>query len=1061
MNNFLIYNSSAGSGKTFTLTKEFLKLVLVNENPRYIQNILAITFTNAATQEMKERVMDSLKDMAESDSNAYINLIGKELGLSKDVLRTRAENSYQFILHNYSQLSIMTLDSFSSKVVNAFKFDLNLPYTFETLLDLNDVIGEAVEDLLMKVGEEGSEELETILREFAKDRLDNDKSSINIQRDIAKSFEKYMRETQKSNIQFDEFSLEDWNEITFKCKETLKKTLNSCKDLIENLLSIINSKGLEVVDFKRGANGGLLSKLESFLILINNKEWKKLFDSFPYTSTIQEGIDQGDWYSKTSSKKEIIDAIHPILSSKLTEFEKLLNEGTFLLFKFLEKEYYFKLNSFLTDSVNRILAERNQVPLSEFNKKIENVIRTEPVPYIYERLAEKYNHILIDEFQDTSPRQFTNLLPLFENTLIDNKVSMIVGDVKQAIYAFRGGDYRLFKSLLAGNENELLETIDAEEFQVSQSESLLQNRNIKNLEYNYRSAKEIVEFNNAFFGTIAEATSYDSVREIYSHVHQKINENTKSGGHVSIEFFSDEESDERLLEQISQLISFGYRYSDIAILTRSNGDAQSMAQLLQTNGISVNSFEALNIKNRIEVCLLVEILKLKTNPQDSLIRFHVLQYYALVFNIQWNTIEEILGGPISTFFQFLSLNSVSDLSISKALEDDFYKSTEYLIQYFGFWEKSDVSPYVLKFLDVVLEFIQTKSPDIHEFLYYWNSKSNISINAEDTNGVVISTIHKSKGLEYPVVILPRFSYDFFKKPSEEWVDISELNVKEFKTSSGVEFKNLVLNINQKPDSPLFKVLEKYYVSKILETINETYVAFTRPTERLYVFSQIGFNAKGDLKEYSSNTNSFLLDYFRKKSIVIQDAMRFVVFEGVPQKINQTTSPQILREKIEPQAIDFDSTQFQLRFSSYQDIVRPEIVLGNSIHQYLEKIRTTIDFEKARQEIQEGDFGNEEKEFCLSILNNLESSTDLSVFFDENSQILIEKEILQKGIPIRRPDRIVLQGNKAWVMDYKTGQKSPGHKSQIKEYKDLLASMGYSIQKAYLVYLHDFEIEEVV
>jgi ATP-dependent helicase/nuclease subunit A len=565
LKNFTVYSSSAGSGKTFTLTKEFLKIILSNSEPLYFRHVLAITFTNAASSEMKDRLMKALKGISESEDNHFGKLIASETGLDLAIIRGRASQIFQEIINNYSLLSIMTLDAFSSQVVNTFKFDLNLPFSFETLLDKRVVISEAVKNVFDQIGSDP--ELENIIRNFAMSKLDEDVNWQNLAKNIYEQYMEYFENDANTQEEIAILDEEQYEVIRKKVEWFLKENIRLAKENALNGLKIIADNDLTVDDFFQKKTGvfGYFEKIKRIT-------WSNFsFVSGEMNSYVLAAVQDDKWYTDKAPNQFKIDLIKNQLRNYLNAISQLLNPIQIFVYQsFLKKVYVFNLMKHIANEVNMILNDKNQAFLSSFGDKINSIVKDEPVPFIYERLGEYYNHILLDEFQDTSSQQFTNLLPLLDNALGKGMNSLLVGDEKQSIYSFRGGNGVLLPYLAAKKEENLVDTLSLGFHQQDQLGSVLRELKAEKLAFNYRSSREIIAFNNSFFKHIADKSLNQNVRDFYGVVHQETPENAIEGGFVEFKDVEKTMVNLALKQEIDYLLSIGYGLGDMAVLVNSN-----------------------------------------------------------------------------------------------------------------------------------------------------------------------------------------------------------------------------------------------------------------------------------------------------------------------------------------------------------------------------------------------------------------------------------------------------------------------------------------------------------
>ncbi|MCD4746178.1 MAG: UvrD-helicase domain-containing protein, partial [Bacteroidales bacterium] len=610
-----VYKSSAGSGKTFTLVKEYLKIVL--SEPDKFRNILAITFTNKAANEMKERIISYLEELSinNSDSNTIKYLLPdliKETGLEHIIISQRAEKVLELILHNYSDFAISTIDSFVHKIIRTFARDLHIPLNFEVELDTDDLISKSTDLLISNVGND--EKLTKTLIRFIETKTDNEQSW-HIENDIQQFAKSLLNEDGYIYIEkLRKLSLDDFSGINRKINEVIKKFENNLKDIAISANNLIKEKNIPHSAFYQGRSG--INKY--FEYIVNNR-----FDKLEPNSHVNKTIEEDKWYGGKAdyTEKQAIDSIKTNLIECFHNIQDILAEHyeQYIVFKLLNRNIYpIAVLNEIEKVINEIKAQNNIVHISEFNKKIADIVLNEPVPFIYERLGEKYKYFLIDEFQDTSVLQWQNLLPLIDNSLAENNFNMIVGDGKQAIYRWRNGEVEQLAKLpeiFKKNDNPFIN---------EREQNLIRNYKSKNLNSNYRSEAEIVNFNNKFFSEIVNIIP-ETYRTIYDNQKQEFDVENK-GGMVQIEFIDkniteipyDELNFIKIKETIEDLVRDNFFWKDIAILCRNNKNASKIARYLLMNEIDVISSESLLLSSSPEVNFIVAMIRFIFDPSDDI-----------------------------------------------------------------------------------------------------------------------------------------------------------------------------------------------------------------------------------------------------------------------------------------------------------------------------------------------------------------------------------------------------------------------------------------------------------
>jgi ATP-dependent exoDNAse (exonuclease V) beta subunit len=880
---FKIYSSSAGSGKTYTLTKEYLKLALQNDNPHYFKTILAITFTNDAANEMKVRIVNTLRHFAYLDqvsakerknAESLLNVIAEELRERPAKIQERARKVFMKILYNYADFSVSTIDKFVNKVTSAFTRELEIPYNYEVDLDTEQLLQNAIDRVLEKVGRENKEKLSDFVVDWVTQKAEEGKNWSKVAEDLAEFAKNLMNENAYIFLaQLRELAMEDFKVIARHLADFQVDLEKKIKNWAKEAQGLIDGQGLEDKDFSYGKNG-IAGYFRKFID-------KKFEIPEKFNANIRKMIEQDKWASDKKGNPKI-DLIKNQLADFIEKTEKNLEKygGIFELIDNLRPNLYkLALIQEIEAELADVKRENNSIHISDTNKKIAEIISTEPVPYIYERVGEKYHHILIDEFQDTSLLQWQNLLPLVENNLSEGHFNLIVGDSKQAIYRWRGGEMEQLVYLYKNKIEDLVEmSAESSPFTAERYEMLQLNHLPAQLNYNYRSTAEVIEFNNTFFKTIVESdfgAIYPLLPQIYDEdFAQKIPENArKTGGHVEIEFLGkgdlyQEQTHQKILETIDKLTTQGYAWRDIAILTRGNLQGSQIANLLKDNKIDVISQDSLTLISDDKVRFLVAMLKVIHRPEDRLSKSEALYlFYKVVKGIipdphTNQAIKDIIGQSIIAFYARISAEGYP-IHYPKLQAMNLYELIEKLIGIFRLLHNQPKLDYLFRFLDVILQFNLQKDATLGDFLEYWEErKNNLSINSpKDQNAVTVTTIHKSKGLEYPIVIFPFVDFLFTpKKGATMWVHLEDEVFNFYQDETLKILQTALVSINKKLENT--PVADQYIAEmqkNFIESLNLLYVAFTRAVQGLYIFTKNeDFERHNDPKKAGPTTVNFLL-----------------------------------------------------------------------------------------------------------------------------------------------------------------------------------------------------------
>lgn len=894
---FKIYSSSAGSGKTYTLTKEYLKLVLQEENPYYFRHILAITFTNDAANEMKARILkalanftffESLQENKQQEAQQLLSAISQEIEIDIEVLKARASQVFQKIIYNYADFSISTIDSFVNSVINAFTKELEIPHNYEVSLDTEQLMKVTIQRVLEKVGEDGKEDLSKIVVSWAIDKINAGKSWSRINSELVEFAKRDLtnERSYKYVQKLAHLTLEDFTKLNQQLRSYVESIETEIQNIAQEAAQLIRQAGIAIDDFYRKKQG-----VGNYIEKISTGE--DLFK--PANSYVQSALKEDIWYSK-KNKNDQIDAIAPQLKQFLLDIDatRSKHQLKYQLAKLiLSNIYKVSLIQEIENELQEVKQEMNAIHISDTNKKIAKIVAHEPIPFIYERIGERYHHILIDEFQDTSVMQWLNLLPLIENNLSEAKFNLVVGDAKQAIYRWRGGE---MEQLVYLYQNKVKSLVDFGEeglpFLEDRYNFISQYQQPEQLRYNYRSSQEIIEFNNHFFRILVEQSlvhQYPLIPAIYDeYFEQQIPEaNQKKGGHVEISFVEKgetytENTLNRLLIAINQAVESGFSWGDIAILCRKNKHAQEVANFLEEQQIAIISQDSLLLKSDEKVSFLIAIIKVIAFPEDKLIKSEALYlfYKAIKKEIpdeETNeAIKETVNSHVFDFFEKI-ISEGYPVDYLQLQQLGVYELVEKLIAQFKLLEQKNNLEYIFQFLDVVLAFSFQNASSVGEFLSHWaEKKDSLSINLpKGKDAITVTSIHKSKGLEYPVVLIPFVDWNF-TQADNIWVSFEESNLEEVTHSA---LPTSLVAANQSLQATIFKEqYEQEMEKKFIENFNLLYVAFTRPVYRLHIIAK---NPGDSVNKPIRNANQLIARYLMYSERLTEGtpAENYVIAEG--------------------------------------------------------------------------------------------------------------------------------------------------------------------------------------
>ena len=1039
MNNiapFKVFNASAGSGKTFNLVKSYLKLLFKTENIFGFRNILAMTFTNKAVGEMKERILKKLKDFSEEtvlDGNdAMFNALCLELNLQPEYVNKKAKTLLSTIMHNYAAFDISTIDGFNHRLIRTFAYDLKLPINFEVELDTEALLNEAVDSLIAKAGTD--KKLTKILIDFAIEKADDDKSW-DISNDLNKIAKKLTNENDIPHLKeaLKDKTLDDFESVKISLIKQIKSTENQIIDNAKSILTTFENNGLTKADFSRGT---LFNHFEKASLLQTNGL---------YNNQLESNIEENKVYTTKldANKKDIIDSLLPEIGLTYKTIKAAVYNLTFLKAIYKNVTPLSVLNAINTE-LQLIKDNENKLLISEFNTLISNQLKDQPTPFIYERIGEKFRHYFIDEFQDTSEMQWNNLIPLIENSLTAENLkgekgsTMIVGDAKQAIYRWRGGKAEQFIDL----------TEDKNPFPVD--------KKLIELEENYRSHKNIVNFNNSFFKYISN-TSFRN--EHYANLYKKANQNPtiKEEGYVSFQFLDLKESEDdketlyakETYNTLKKCLDNGYDLKDICVLVRKKKEGIAVANYLSENDIKIMSSETMLIDNSESVQLINNILRLLVNPNNFEVRINVLHYLASTFNVEdkHTFFNQNLKLNIDTFFGSFKQFGI-DFNTTEIAQLSLYDSVEDIARQFNLLQTSDA--FVQFYLDLILEFSQKHITGISGFLdYYDNKKDSLSIvSPNNQNAVQIMTIHKSKGLEFPVVIFPFADLDIYREiDPQEWFPIDKTLFNGF-SKTLINFNSDVENFGEIGQN----IYTKHKAEQELDNINLLYVALTRPVEQLHVISKIDNNLN-ELNSYSKLFQSYL-----QTEQLWSDNQTFYEFGNSKREI--IPAEKSLETSSNKNIISVNKKEHNIKIITKSGYLwdtnqQHAIEKGNIIHDIMSKIYTKDDIDFAINLALDNGFINDDQvEGITKNINDIVNQKDLKEFFTDQYTIYNERDILTSTGQMIRPDRLVIRDNQATIIDYKTGLPNPKYEQQLEIYATHLKEMGYQISNKILVFIND-------
>ncbi|MFZ5554362.1 MAG: UvrD-helicase domain-containing protein [Bacteroidota bacterium] len=1031
----VVYNSSAGSGKTYTLVKEYLSLALKASSPWYFRKILAITFTNKAAAEMKERVLDHLvqlsqyppvSEKAKSVLEDYVKFTGMNpLQLSEKAALVRFS-----MLHHYADISICTIDSFVHRLVRTFSKDLGLVTDFDVETDAVSLIEQAVDQLVSEAGRD--KEITQILLEFTRQRTEDEKGW-NIEQEIARFAEIILREDSIGPLKkLRVVSPVVFGEIRNVLRKEISETENRLKEICSKGRHIITDKGLTKEDFQFAGSGvaalfykGADGKLDKLTL---EKRFEKV---------LAEGILLPS--DKAKTRKEDIASVSAELVSLLREI-KLLADNRIKKYVSAKHLYSRIYHLSLLNEVNRrceqMKEDKGIVLIADLNRMITEIIRDEPAPFIYERLGERYSHILIDEFQDTSVMQWHNFIPLIENSLAAGNINLLVGDAKQSIYRWRNGEMEQLVNLPGIYPQQNLSRLQKEREKIFAA-----NLNKNELKINYRSRNEIVQFNNAFFRNFYIQKEGD-LKKVYDTFHQEL-PGDRPGGYVEVRIIPKEEKDttttylQWILETIRKNRDAGFSFSEMAVLCRRKQEGSAVAVYLGENNIPVISADSLLLGSSSSAGLLASYLRLSADRNNATAKTLYIENY-----VSFHGLKESLHHFPDNHFTAVPFPPEGKKQFSWSYS--FYQMAEDAVSVLGLSRKD---PFLSSLLDHILTFSSRGGYTLTEFTRWWDEKGKYTPagTASDADAVKILTIHKSKGLQYPLVIFPFVNWKIKKGKEWVWTELRNNEAEQLPVALMRVSKDVM------ETSGYEDIYEEENEKTIIDQFNLLYVAFTRAEERLYIFT----------------------DEKNKGGYMNEDLLRFLPEElnhdGTSLYLGNGDALRIKKDKPEKKKINLPrefapadwKKHLRISFEVNRNAKEEQARFGNLLHEVLGKINSEDEAERVTgMMVKKGLITPVEESGLIAEAKKLFRSPFIQELFSVPAETKKEFEIADEAGKIYRADRMVKIGGKYRLVDFKTGIRKKEHVAQIKKYGDLLEAAGFSEVEKFLYYTGENEYIKV-
>ena len=1055
----LVYKASAGSGKTFTLAVEYIKHLI--RNPYAYRHILAVTFTNKATTEMKERILGQLLGIWTNDkaSAPYLNKLVEELDMPEKDIQEAAGKALNLIIHDYSRFRVETIDSFFQSVMRNLSRELELGANLNIELDNTTALGEAVDSMIEKL-DRNSPILYWLL-EYIEERIQDDK-----QWKVANEIKDFGR-----NI-FNEEYIEKGKDLrqTLKnkdCIQNYRRTLKALEEEAseqmkafgEQFFGVLEINGLSVDDLNRKKTG-----IASYF----NKLMEGKLSDDVRNSTVEKHLESAEnWATKSCPNRDAVvslanDELIPLLEeaeSFRSRNNKIINSCQLSL----RHVNNVRLLTSIDEEVRQLNYEKNRFLLADTNALLHNIVREGDPSFVFEKIGTSIRNVMIDEFQDTSRMQWDNFKLLLLEGLSQGSDSLIVGDVKQSIYRWRNGDWNIL--------NGLKHQLGA--FPIQE----------KTLKANRRSEANIVQFNNEIFASACQILNdrhrqeqgkdCEDLQDAYKDVQQEICKEPGKGS-VKISFLSAKEDIDyqedtliNLVKEVESMVQQGVNLSDMAILVRKNHLIPLVASYFDAHtSYRIVSDEAFRLDASVSVCILIDALRYLIDPQNRIAKAQLAIAYqneVLQKDLDLNT---LLLGDLDDFLPEAFRENLHILPLMP-----LYELLERLSILFQLSSIQEQDAYLCSFFDNVNEYLQNNSSELTAFVNYWEEKLCYKpIPSGEIEGIRILSIHKSKGLEFHTVFLPFCDWKLEnERASYIWCSPQEAPFDELQL--------LPINYGISMNESIYHT--DYLKEKLqlwVDNLNLLYVAFTRPKSNLVVWC----------KDAHANSVSQLLSEAivatscQRESTNNEDGKEDFVYRlgNVSPSVNKKNMPQSTNKLLivpEGMSIRMENLETQIEFKQSNrsaDFIEGEedqsgkyIRQGQLLHTLFSCLKTSDDIPQALERLRmEGVIESSAQENQIRKLTEWAlAHPKVKEWFSGAWELYNECAIIyfRNGeMQTRRPDRVMMKDGQVVVVDFKFGKPQPSYNNQIKEYMMLLREMGYTNVRGYLWYVFNNELEEI-
>lgn len=1018
-----IMKASAGSGKTYSLARTYIGLLLKSTDRYAYRHILAVTFTNKATDEMKSRILKELHIMAtEPFRSGYRNDFIPSVFASEEGMQQKAKAVLHDILHDYSAFAVSTIDRFFQQTLKAFSREIGQFASYQVELDKDSLVAESVDRILDSLTEDSGGLLSWLTDNVLEQIEHGEKYSLDANLlKMAVRLKSSQRQEAVERAGIDEgkvYSKDNLIKIRSGCRDVIKTFMTRVKESARKALDIIESAGLDPAD----SNRGFLKVLYVYDDLVDGDEIVAPKDSF-----FAKAADHDQWFAKAKAGR-LKPLVWPFLEAPLEDFCNLWDKeyAVYNTARILDEQIYgLGVAGELRKTFNELMKEKNVLCIEDSNTILRDIIDGSDAPFVYEKIGVRFDHFLLDEFQDTSHVQWTNFSPLLHNSDASGGENLIVGDVKQSIYRWRGSDWDLLDSRIPQEFPEHISNV---------------------LDTNYRSLPGVVSFNNGFFPFAAQfldnMSGYSEngpLSRIYSDVEQKIARTGGQEGSVEFTFCEKEMQLEQVLGAVRNVLEAGAEYSDIAILVRSNSSGEDVASYLLQNGVPVLTDDSLKVKRSITVRRIVSLMSYADNPENTLGSY-------LADSLDIGALER--GSSLIDMAEAL-------IRRLKDNQQDGFRDGEIL--------------HVYSFMDCLYDYVASNGNNLRGFLKHWDEIDPSIASPSSGNSVRVMTIHKSKGLDFPYVIIPFAEKITLYKSGSSWCAPDLTGT----TLEGVADGVYDVLLSGSSESTLFA--EHYRNERFMQqvdNINTIYVAMTRASAGMHIiaktpsgktladFSQIlhlYLEQKGLEPECEDGVERFvfgqLVDFNEIRGNGTSGEAIFPFCKG-NEYPSVVLNPQ-LRLRLSADAMDFFNEDGDVGISASNRI------RGVVLHDILSRVVSAVDVKSAVEDaVRTGMVTTEEAQEILDLLKIRVSEGEARGWFpSDRTAVLNEVDVIDVNGQVYRPDRVVMQEDKVVIIDYKFGEHQISYENKMRKYMDIWRRMGYSDVKAFLWYVRSGEVKE--